>query len=126
VSEQLALLEPAPPRLTERQRAVHDALVKAGQDGLDADQAGAIAHTLKDGRWAHSKDERCQFCGKDGQAILRRLGELGLARYRRANRARSIPGAWLATNAEPQPNPETPPDGTRNSDGTVPYNVVPY
>jgi hypothetical protein len=125
VSEQLALLEPAPPRLTERQRAVRDALQAAGQDGLDADQAGAIAHTLKEGRWAHSKDERCQFCGKDGQAILRRLAELGLARYRRADRARNTHGTWLPTNEEPQPDAAIPADGTA-LDGPVPFGVIPF
>jgi hypothetical protein len=125
MSEQLALLPPAQRRLTERQRAVRDALRAAGQDGLDADQAGAIAHTLKDGRWAHSKDERCRFCGKDGQAIMRRLAELGLARYRRANRQRNIHGTWLPTDAEPQPDAAIPADGSA-LDGPVPFGVIPF
>lgn len=86
-------------KLTDRQQAVHDALHRAGHDGLDTDQAGAIAHELKAGRWAHSRDDRCQFCGKDGKQILERLRHLGLARYRR--RSGQQPGAWVAANAAP-------------------------
>lgn len=88
--EQLALLDRPAPR-------------RAGQDGLDTDHAGALAHTLKLDRWAHDEHERCQFCGRDGKQILEALKAKGLATYRRANRARSIPGAWLATNQAPDP-----------------------
>ena len=101
---QLALVDVQPAaKLTERQQAVLDALQRAGHDGLDADQAGAIAHELKAGRWQHSRDERCLYCAQDGLQILRRLRDLGLARYRRANRSRSLPGVWLAADVNSDP-----------------------
>jgi hypothetical protein len=81
MSEQLPLLA-LEPKLTGRQRRVLDALLAAGQHGLHADEAGALAHEMKQGRWAHSSAERCVWCGGDGLAILRRLKDLGLARYR--------------------------------------------
>lgn len=117
--EQLALLEPAPPKLTERQEVVHEALQRAAQDGLDADQAGAIAHTLKQDRWAHHEHERCQFCGRDGKQILEALKAKGLATYRRANRARSIPGAWLATDLHADAEADT--SLPRGMTDTIPY-----
>lgn len=96
--DQLALIPVQPKPLTDRQQAVLDALTAAGQDGLDTDQAGAIAHELKEGRWAHGRDDRCAYCAQDGKQILQRLADLGHARYRRANRAKSLPGIWLAMN----------------------------
>jgi hypothetical protein len=117
--EQLALLPDAPARLTDRQAAVLHGLQAAGTDGLDTDQAGAIAHELKEGRWAHSRDARCAYCARDGKTILQRLAQLGHARYRRANRARSVPGTWLATNQTTDPADDTslPPGMT----DTIPY-----
>lgn len=70
---------------SDRQRAVLLELRKLGR--LDQDEAGAIAHELKEGRWAHGRDTRCDFCSRDGRQILERLVGLGLARRRRpANR----------------------------------------
>lgn len=90
---QLTLI-PAAPKITERQQAVLRFLQQCGPDGCSADEAGAIAHGLKQGRWAHGPDSRCVFCGQDGKAILGALKAKGLARYRRARG--QTPGAWLA------------------------------
>lgn len=131
MTEQLALIPAAPRPLTDRQAAVLQALHAAGTDGLDTDAAGAIAHTLKAGRWAHPADQRCLYCGKDGRAILARLAELGHCRYRRANRAKSLPGVWLATSLQEARNPPERPavvDASDEWDGTgaVPYGVIPF
>lgn len=109
---------PASHHLTDRQQAVLNALRRAGQDGLHADECGAIAHELKQGRWAHTRDERCQFCGQDGMQILRRLRELGLVRYRAKLKA------WVAVGIpESIRNDPEPPDHA--GDGPVPYNAFP-
>lgn len=84
--------------LTERQQAVLDLVTRAGIDGIDADMAGALLHSLKKGRWAHTSDERCDWCGRDGNGMLKRLAELGQVRYRR--RKGNVDGAWLATGTD--------------------------
>lgn len=97
-TEQLALVEiAAAPKLTDRQAAVLQAVQAAGLDGLHADEAGAVAHALKEGRWRHGRDERCAFCGSDGNAILRRLRTLGLVKYR-------LRTGWVAVGAA-KPDP---------------------
>jgi hypothetical protein len=93
-------------KLTARQQAVLDALQAAGPDGLDTDQAGAIAHELRDSIWAHDRDRRCQYCASAGKEILKALAAKGLARYRRADRSRSLPGIWLSTD-QPQAKGES-------------------
>lgn len=81
--------------LTARQQHVHDALTRAAHDGLTTDEAGAVAHEIKD-NWGHARDQRCRFCGQDGKQILEALKAKGLARYRRARGA--TPGVWLAVD----------------------------
>lgn len=101
---QLELVEAAPPKLTDRQATILDALQHAGQDGLDTDQAGAHWHAAKG---IHRADTRCRYCAQDGKGILEALRAKGLARYRRANRSRSQPGVWLATNVTEDPADDT-------------------
>ena len=86
-------------QLTNRQQRVLDALHAAGQDGLHADEAGALAHEMKHGRWAHPNQERCVYCAGDGLAILRRLKEHGLARYRSKSKI------WQAVGTDSTPAP---------------------
>ena len=82
---QLALIPPAPPKLTDRQQALLDAVVAAGTEGLTTGEGGAVLHALKEeSRWAHTRDERCRYCAKDGATYLRRLRTLGHVRYRGA------------------------------------------
>jgi hypothetical protein len=87
MTEQLDLLGgppvPLKPRLelTEKQRAV--LLELRTRHPLTADDAGAIAHELKTGRWGHTRDTRCDYCGRDGRQILDRLVDLGLAKRKR-------------------------------------------
>lgn len=73
------------PRLTDRQQAVLEQLHHTGR--LDADEAGAIAHELKTGRWAHDRDTRCAFCAQDGRAILEALVHKGHAIRKRPGRS---------------------------------------
>ncbi len=80
-TDQLAILAEAP-KLTPRQQVVMDALTRAGHDGIAPGAAGAILHELKEGRWAHGRDERCDFCSRDGLSVLKALRKKGLARYR--------------------------------------------
>lgn len=90
---QLTLVEaPAEPKLTARQQAVLEIVRAAGIDGVDAADAGALAHTMKER--PHGLDQRCEFCGKDGQRILGRLREFGLVTYRR--KSATLPGAWIS------------------------------
>lgn len=82
MTEQLDLLgggrelDPAK-RLGPRQRTVLEQLQAHGH--LDADEAGAIMHELKTGRWAHSRDTRCDYCAGDGRAVLDALVKKGYA-----------------------------------------------
>lgn len=120
MSEQQALFDSRPQlKLTPRQAAVLARLQAAGAGGLDADMAGAVAHELRDSEWAHSRDERCRFCGSAGLEVLRALAAKGLARYQR--RQGSRPGMWLAV-LEAQVEGEAPPDfeGLRGE-----YNALP-
>lgn len=79
---QLVLIPPPAPKLTEKQQALLDAVTAAGQDGLSAAEAGAVLHSLKEeSRWAHSRDDRCVYCPRDGNVYLRRLRQLGWVRY---------------------------------------------
>lgn len=129
--EQLALVEIAPTALPTSQQVVYDALRSCGNEGLTADEAGALAHSFKDSRWAHSAGDRCQFCGRDGLAILKALETKGLAFYRR--KKRNVPGAWLAVSTENPTQNMTGsiPEPFRN-DGEwapgerVPYNRIPF
>lgn len=86
---QLALL-PETPRLTDKQRYILDAVHRAGADGLQADEAGALWCELH-GR--HTAGDRCQFDGSSGKAVLHSLRAKGLVRYRRARGQQA--GAWL-------------------------------
>lgn len=120
VSEQLAIPEvqvESKPKLTDRQALALAALQAADHAGLHADEVGALLHEQKQGRWGHSREERCAWCGGDGLAMLRRLRELGHARYRAKLKA------WQATELplEPEVVPEAW-DGL----GPVPYGVIPY
>lgn len=118
MAEQLQLIETRPsPKLTGRQQAVLDALTQAAHDGITTDEAGATAHALKEGRWAHGPDDRCLYCSRDGRQILEALRTKGLARYR------SRLKVWqLADLPAEKPEPARAWDGT----GPVPYGVIPY
>lgn len=84
MSTQLALLEiPVAPKLTGRQQAVLDAVRRAHPDSLESSEAGAILHELKEGRWRHSRDDRCRWCSQDGKAVLQALKLKGLVTYKR-------------------------------------------
>lgn len=114
--EQLALIAPELPKLTDRQQTVLEALQRAGQDGLDTDAAGALLCAAKG---IHGPNDRCQYDGRSGKQVLEALAAKGHARYRRANRARGIHGAWLATG---QPDPEPPrPNAMLADDQPIPF-----
>lgn len=127
MSDQLALVDvpvvekpkPAPKvrPLSDRQEAVLVAVAHAGHDGLSTDECGAIAHGLKEGRWAHGPDDRCLYCGRDGRAILLALHARGLVRYR----AGKLKVWQLAELPRAEPEPAESHDGT----GAVPYNTFP-
>jgi hypothetical protein len=69
-------------KLTDRQRKVLLALRQVGGT-MNVDEAGAILHELKTGRWAHSRDARCDYCGQDGRSVLEALVHKGLAERKR-------------------------------------------
>ncbi len=111
--DQLPLIElPALPKLTAQQQLVLDKLREAGADGLHADEAGAFAHSIMESRWRHSEQERCQFCGARGLQILKRLRQLGLARYRGRMRV------WQAVGT---PEPELQPRGMLPDSEPLPF-----
>jgi hypothetical protein len=89
-------LFPTAPPLNARQQAIMDALQRAGQDGIDAIDAGAISHSFVNGRSRHNPTIYCDYCPREGLRILDQLRGLGLVKYRR--RKGSSPGAWVTTN----------------------------
>lgn len=119
MSDQLPLLEVEPPaaKLTPQQALVLERLLAAGQDGLHADEVGAIAHSVMESRWRHSAEDRCEYCGKRGLEILKALRAKGLVRYRAKLKS------WQATELPP-PKPEPVPEDYAG-DGPVPYNALP-
>lgn len=116
MTEQLALVEiPAEPKLTGRQEMALAALEHAAHDGLATDEVGALLHAS---RSIHGTDTRCVYCAQTGREVLEALKAKGLARYRRANHAKSLHGAWLVANLPADPPADTKP-------GNVPYNEFP-
>lgn len=111
MAEQLELLAPAAPKLTDRQQFALDQLERAGADGLTADEIGAAWCQQ---RGVHSAETRCKFCGQSGQGLANELKAKGLARYRR--KKGDLDGAWLHHGA-----PSAPP----RPDSGVPYNEFP-
>ena len=94
MTEQLALIPPPTRPLTEKQQALLDAVTAAGTEGLTTVEGGAVLHALKEeSRWAHTREERCRFCAKDGATYLRRLRTLGHVRYRGALKV------WVAVDS---------------------------
>jgi hypothetical protein len=63
--------------LTVRQERLLKVL-RASVDGLSADEAGAVVHSMKL-HGGHGEDQRCRWCGKDGKQALEALQRHGLA-----------------------------------------------
>lgn len=116
--EQIELLAVTPTALPPPQQAVYDALHSCGHEGLSADEAGAIAHATKTSQWAHSPDDRCTYCARDGHAILRALEAKGLTAYRR--KRRNVPGGWILTG-QTDSTPALAPSGMLRDDEEIPY-----
>lgn len=110
MNDQLALIEaPAQAKLTLRQSMTLDLVRAAHPDGIEASEAGAHLHSMKEGRWAHSADERCLYCGSEGKSVLEALKAKGLVRFRRAKGQE--PARWLlARGTEPKPRGMLPED----------------
>lgn len=85
-----------PKKRTDRQELVLQAVQRAGIDGIDAADAGAI---LCARRGRHSADDRCQWDGMNGKGVLEELRAKGLVVYRRAKG--SLPGAWITAGEIP-------------------------
>lgn len=92
---QLALDVNEPHQLTERQTYALETVKRAGHDGIEPAELGAALHALKEGRNRHEAGERCEWCGGDGLAMLRRLRELGHVAYQGKRKV------WIATGATP-------------------------
>lgn len=112
MTEQLVLIPPPAPRLTDKQQALLDAVTQAGSEGLDAAEGGAVLHALKEeSRWAHTRQERCVYCGRDGNQYLRRLRVLGHVRY--AGKLK----VWVAVGVEAA----EPVSGMLRDDQPIPF-----
>jgi hypothetical protein len=79
-------VEAVPPTLTERQQFVLEQLRNFGEDGLSADEVGAL---LCARRGRHDAGTRCEYDSSNGTGVLKALKKKGLARRRRG-------GTWLA------------------------------
>jgi hypothetical protein len=67
-------------KLGPRQQLVLDELHRIHPDPITTDEAGALVHAA---RGNHGAGDRCQWCGSEGQDVLRRLSQLGHAIRRR-------------------------------------------
>lgn len=116
---QLSLVEiPTVPTLTPRQARALE-IVQQHPAGIHADELGAILH---EEHHRHSRDQRCQFDGANGNSILKALRKKGLVRYRRGRDFTA--GHWEATTPAAQPEPE--PAGEWDGTLPVPYGVIPF
>lgn len=95
--------------LTHRQQQIL-ALVLA-QATTEADEVGALTHSLKTGRWAHPPDERCDFCSRDGRQALEPLIRKGLVRRRRGGGRVYYEAATDVGRTSDVPGPGDLPDG---------------
>ena len=82
------LFDPGRPEqvLTDRQALAWEAIRRAGPDGLNADEVGAILHEhvlRQTGRRGHHRDTRCNYCGMDGRSVLRSRALKQLVKRRR-------------------------------------------
>lgn len=75
--------ETADPTLGENQRVVLRVWLEVGR--LDEDEAGAIIHERQK---KHGRDARCEWCTRDGRAVLRSLHRRGLIKGLRLSRKR--------------------------------------
>ncbi len=93
-ANQLSLLEPQV-RVETRPRSQRQAVLNAlTAEGIEASEAGAVAHAHT-GR--HGASERCKWCGVDGRTLLKELAKAKLAVE---NRGRAL---WYPVDvAEPQ------------------------
>lgn len=80
-------VEPVPVQLTERQQFVLEQLRNFGEDGLDADEVGAL---LCARRGRHDAGTRCEYDSSNGTSVLKALKKKGLVRKRGRG------GTWLA------------------------------
>jgi hypothetical protein len=64
-----SLFDPGPPKLTDRQAFLLER-VRLSEDGLAADEAGALLHER---RGKHDAGVRCEWCSTEGKG--RTLGE---------------------------------------------------
>ena len=77
--------EPAMPSLTVKQQLAFD-YVRA-HDSVYADEVGAWLHAHRD-KHPHSVDERCEWCARDGRAVLTSRALHKIVKYRRERGAR--------------------------------------
>lgn len=99
MTDQLALLEiPVALKLTVRQQAVLDAVTRAHPDSLESSEAGAVLHEMREGRWRHSRDDRCRWCAQEGKSVLEALRTKGLVSYRRRKGLED--GGWVLAGSQ--------------------------
>lgn len=79
MSDQLALIEPPPKPLPDRQQYALEEIGRAGHDGLSSDAIGALLHER---RGKHHRDDRCRWCAKEGRQVALALDAKELVRYR--------------------------------------------
>lgn len=94
--------------LTPNQQLAWDS-IRASANGLYADEVGALIHRR------HRNDERCEYCGRDGLAVLRSKGLAPLVIRRRSglwqprdpkDAAHVAPAGLIATSeTDPALNP---------------------
>jgi hypothetical protein len=113
VSEQLRLIDPDPPALTERQQHVLDRIAAAGEEGLHTEEVGAVLHA-RNGR--HAADELCAYCARDGRSVAEELKKKG----RVAMRAR--PTRWVVAGT---PRPSKVKRSSWVDDGSWPEGFMP-
>jgi hypothetical protein len=88
-----SLFDPGPPKLTDRQQHLYDA-VRSSEDGLTADEAGAVLHEARALR-PHSRDARCAYCTLDGRSVLAALRRKGLVTRKRSGQWHALAGQTL-------------------------------
>lgn len=88
--QQPSLFKPPAPvavigKLTTRQMQAWD-YIRSVPGGVTADEIGALLHSLREDRWAHSTDARCDYCATTGREVATSAGLKPLVVRRRGGK----------------------------------------
>lgn len=111
------LFEPPPPILPKRQAFVIEQLHAHAEDGLAADEVGAMLHARRD---KHDAGVRCQWCSSEGTSVLKALRKKGLVVRRRGGMWRALERGEDGASAQNGVSGTSPSSSAQEGPGELP------